>query len=76
MYFIQNCFICRPSDTTVSEDAEMESRTVGPLALIARRSSHSARSHPVIILNLTSSQKSTPHHNDTDYFVYYPTQAA
>jgi hypothetical protein len=28
MYDIQHCFICRPSDSTVSEDAEIEPRTV------------------------------------------------
>jgi hypothetical protein len=27
-YFIQNCFICHPSDSKVSEDAENEPRTV------------------------------------------------
>ncbi len=35
-----------PSDSTVSEDAGIESRTFANLALKARRSSHSARSHP------------------------------
>jgi hypothetical protein len=24
MYFFQHCFICRPSDSTLSEDAEMQ----------------------------------------------------
>jgi hypothetical protein len=33
MYFIQHCFICRPSDSTVSEDAGIEPRTVATLAL-------------------------------------------
>ncbi len=28
MYFIQHCFICRPSDSTVSEDAVIEPGTV------------------------------------------------
>ncbi len=28
MHFIQHCFICRSSDSTVSEDAGIESRTV------------------------------------------------
>jgi hypothetical protein len=37
-YFIQHCFICRPSDFTVSEDASIEPRTVATLALTARRS--------------------------------------
>jgi hypothetical protein len=30
---IQHCFICRPSDSTVSEDAGIETRTVATLAL-------------------------------------------
>jgi hypothetical protein len=34
IYFIQHCFICRSSDSSVSEDAEIESgRTVAALAL-------------------------------------------
>ncbi len=37
--------ICRPSDSTVSEDAGIEPRTVATSALTARRSNHSARSH-------------------------------
>jgi hypothetical protein len=39
MFVIQHFFICRPSDSTVSEDAGI--RTVATLALIARRSKHS-----------------------------------
>jgi hypothetical protein len=46
MYFIQHCFICRPSDFTVSEDARIEHRTVATLALAVRRFNLSARSHP------------------------------
>ncbi len=43
MYVNLHCFICRPSDITVSEDAGTESGT----ALTARRSNHSfIRSHP------------------------------
>jgi hypothetical protein len=38
MYCIQHCFICRPSDSTVSEDAGIELRTVATTALIVRRS--------------------------------------
>ncbi len=45
MYYIQHCFICRLSDSTVSEDAGIEPRTVATLALAIRRSNHSARSH-------------------------------
>jgi hypothetical protein len=43
MHFVQHCFICRPSDSTVSEDDVIEPRTVATLALAVRRS---ARSHP------------------------------
>jgi hypothetical protein len=38
MYDIQHCFICRPSDSTVSEDAGIEPRTVATLALAVRSS--------------------------------------
>jgi hypothetical protein len=41
-YYI-HCLICRPSDSTVSEDAGIEPRTVATLALTARRSDHLAR---------------------------------
>ncbi len=37
IYVIQHCFICRPSDSTVLEDAT--------LALTVRRSNHLATSH-------------------------------
>jgi hypothetical protein len=33
MYVIQHCFICRPSDSTVSEDAGIEPRSVATLAI-------------------------------------------
>ncbi len=46
MYDIQHCFICRPSDSTVSEDAGIELRRVATTTLADRRSNHSARSHP------------------------------
>jgi len=45
MYFIQHCFICRPSDSIVSEDAGIEPRTVATTSLAVRCSNHSARSH-------------------------------
>jgi hypothetical protein len=45
MYVIPHCFICRPSDYTVLEDAGIESKAVATLALTARRSNHLARSH-------------------------------
>ncbi len=41
MYHIQHCFICRPWDPGI------EPRTVTTLALAARRSNHSIRSHPL-----------------------------
>jgi hypothetical protein len=40
-------FICRTSDSTVSEDAGIKPRTVATSALAVRRSNHSARSHPL-----------------------------
>ncbi len=43
---IQHCFICRPLDSTVSEDASIEPRTVETLALTSMPFNHSARSHP------------------------------
>jgi len=46
MYNIQHCFICHPSDSTVSEDAGIEPRTVATTALAVIRSNHSARSYP------------------------------
>jgi hypothetical protein len=38
---------CRPSDSTVPEDAEIEPSTVATTALANRRSNHSATSHPL-----------------------------
>jgi hypothetical protein len=35
MYSIQHCFICRPSDSNVSEDGMIEPRTVATSALAA-----------------------------------------
>ncbi len=48
MYCIQHCFICRPSDATVSGDAGIEPRTVATSALAVWHSNHSARSHPTV----------------------------
>jgi hypothetical protein len=39
-YYIQHCFICRPSDSTVPTDAGIEPRTVATGALAIRRSNH------------------------------------
>ncbi len=49
---IQYCFICRPSDSIVSEDARIEPRTVATTALAVRRSNHSASSHPQTRMDL------------------------
>jgi hypothetical protein len=38
VFFIQHCIICRLSDSIVSEDAEIEPRTIATLALAIRRS--------------------------------------
>jgi hypothetical protein len=37
-YYIQHCFICRPSNSTVPTDAGIEPRTVATSALAVRRS--------------------------------------
>ncbi len=46
IYVIQNCFICRPSDYTLSEDAVIQHRTDATSASTVGRSNHSDRSHP------------------------------
>ncbi len=48
-YFIQHCFICRPSDSTMLEDAGIELWTVAKLSLAFRRSNRSARSQNRIL---------------------------
>ncbi len=48
---IQHCFICRPSDSIVSEDAGIEPRT---FALAVKHPYHSARSHPSHRIKLAS----------------------
>ncbi len=44
LYFIQQCFICRASDSTEPEDPGIEPRTVAISALDVGRSNHSAKS--------------------------------
>jgi hypothetical protein len=51
LYFIQCCFICRSADLTVSENAEIERRTVVSSAL-AVSNNHSAKSHEIVALYL------------------------
>ncbi len=46
-YFIQHCFVCRPSDFAASEDAVIEPRTVAISALAARCSKHLIRENLV-----------------------------
>jgi hypothetical protein len=38
LYYIQHCFICRPSDSTVPTDAGIEPRTFATAVLAVRRS--------------------------------------
>ncbi len=45
-YFIEHCFICRTSDSTVSEDDGIEPWTDATSALAVKRSNHTVRSHP------------------------------
>ncbi len=45
LYSIQHYFICRHSDSTVSEDDGIKLRTVATSALAVVRSNHKARSH-------------------------------
>jgi hypothetical protein len=61
MYIIQHCFICVPSDSTVSEDARIEPKTVATLALTAGRSNHLARSHPHLARSHPHLARSHPH---------------
>ncbi len=39
-YYIQHCFICCPSDSTVPSDAGIKPRTVATGALAVRHSNH------------------------------------
>jgi hypothetical protein len=54
VYIILHCFICRPSDSTVLEDAGIEPRTIATLALTARRSNHLAWYCKSNVLRLSS----------------------
>ncbi len=47
MYFIQHCFIYRPSDSAASEDAGIVPRTVATSALAVRRPL-ATRLHPIL----------------------------
>jgi hypothetical protein len=60
MYFIQHCFICLPSDSTVSEDAGIEPRMAATMAFAVRRSNHSGRSHTRLAIFHPHSARSHP----------------
>ncbi len=47
LYFYSTLLLCRPSDSTVSEDTGIEPRTVATLVLAVRRSNHSAWYPPI-----------------------------
>ncbi len=49
------CFISSLSDSTVQEDARIESRAVAISALAVRRSNYSALSHPLVLIELLCS---------------------
>ncbi len=66
-YCIQHCFICRPSDSTVSEDAGIDPRTVATLASAVRRSNHSARSHPLRVAIFRKKNFSAEHGTDGNF---------
>jgi hypothetical protein len=61
MFCIQHCFICRPSDSIVYEDAGIEPITVATSALAVRRSNHSARSYPQSARSHPQTARSHPH---------------
>ncbi len=50
MYVVQHCFIYRPSDSTVSEDAGIELRTVVIFALTTRLDLASRFSSPTLCI--------------------------
>ncbi len=47
-YFFHLCFICRPFDSLVPEDAQIEPRAFATLALAVWRSNHAAVFHPLL----------------------------
>jgi hypothetical protein len=59
MYCIRHCFVFRPSDSTVSEDAGIEPGTVATSALTVRRTNHSGKSHPRLLKTKTSTSLTT-----------------
>ncbi len=69
MYDIQHCVICCPTNSTVSEDAGIEPRTVATTALAVRRCNrnrldlihNSTRSNPHSVRSHPHSARSHPH---------------
>ncbi len=60
-YFIQHCFICCPSDSTVSEYAGIATMTIATSALAVRRSNNSVISQPRSAISHPFSARSHPH---------------
>jgi hypothetical protein len=60
MYDIKHCFICLPSDSTLTENAGIDFRTTATTALAVRRSNHSARSHPPSAISHPHTARSHP----------------
>ncbi len=60
MYYILRCFICRPSDSTVSWDARVEPWTVATFALEVSLSSQLAIDLMDILLDLLYTTRRDP----------------
>ncbi len=71
-YSIQQCFICRRSDSTVSEDAtcRIEPRSVVTSALAVRSSNYSARSHPRLSLSCCFETESLPAYSRYTLYIH------
>jgi hypothetical protein len=61
MYDIQHCFVCRPSDSTASEDAGVAPRTVVITILSVRSHPPSVRSHASSVRSHAPLARSHPH---------------
>jgi hypothetical protein len=57
-------YVIRPSDATVLEDAEIETRTVATLALTATRSNHSVRFRPQLGYISSTTRLDLRHNSD------------
>ncbi len=72
LYDIQHCFVCCPSDSTVSEDAGIEPRAFATTALAIRRSNHSARSVEIQNAAFLTIQKLQNHTGEEYSYYRYP----